>query len=52
MDLLHRWPILVLAVASAACIVILLWILFNFLREARTRKGATPTLGAPRTPRR
>jgi hypothetical protein len=51
MDLLHRWPILVLGLASAACIVILLWVLFNLRRESRGSKDTTP-LGSPRDPRR
>jgi len=51
MDLLHRWPILVLAIATGACIVILFWILFNFFRESRASKDTTK-LGASRTPRR
>ncbi|HTV83223.1 MAG TPA: hypothetical protein VME18_11275 [Acidobacteriaceae bacterium] len=52
MELLHRWPILILAFASAAGIVILLWILFNFLRESRSSKDTSPKLGTPRNPRR
>jgi hypothetical protein len=52
MDLLHRWPILVLALASAASIVILLWILVNFLRESHPPKDETTKLGASRNPRR
>ncbi len=51
MDLLHRWPILILALATGACIVILLWILFNFLRESRAPKDNSGSLGS-RTPRR
>jgi len=51
MDLLHRWPILVLAIATVACIVILLWILFNFLRESHTTKDTAARLGS-RTSRR
>jgi hypothetical protein len=52
MDLLHRWPILVLALATAACIVILLWILINFIRESRAAKGGSPPLGSRRDPHR
>ncbi len=52
MDLVHRWPILVLGLASAACIVMLLWVLFNFRRESRSAKDSSPQLGSSRTPRR
>lgn len=46
MDLLHRWPILLLAIATGACIVILFWILFNFFRESRASKDTTPRGGS------
>lgn len=52
MDILHSWPILVLALATGACILILLWILVNFLREAHPPKDTSEPLGGPRTPRR
>ncbi|MGA7885465.1 MAG: hypothetical protein WCA44_06970 [Acidobacteriaceae bacterium] len=51
MDLLHPWPILVLAIATGACIVILLWILFNFLREARKSKDNSASPGSTRNSR-
>lgn len=50
MDLVHRWPIFILAAASAACIMLLLWILFNFLRESHRTKDGSPGKGA-RSPR-
>ena len=46
MDLLHRWPILILALATGACIVILFWILFNFFRESHATKDTTTRSGS------
>jgi hypothetical protein len=52
MHLFHRWPILVLGAASAACIVILLWLFINFRRESRSPKDTCSPLGPLRDPRR
>lgn len=52
MRYLHQWPLLTLLVAVAAGIVLLLWILLNFLHESRrARRGSEPLGSDRRDPR-